>query len=283
MKKYLLILTILYVSATGCSTLKKYANIQEPRVEIHNITIKHMDFKTADLDIEIKVANNNPVSINLDGFDYSIVVEGRDFLRGEQTKKLAIKASGTSVFSFPLELNIVDLYEIYKTVDNKENIKYDLNIAAALDIPVIGKQRFPVKTEGTIPVIRVPQLTIEQLKVEKLGLTGAKLKLTTQIENPNSFDIKLNQINYSLMINGTEWVRNSPETNIDLKKKTTNRISLPFEVSFIDLGRSAYRLLISNDPLEYKLKGNFNLNTGLKYLSAELISFEKSDQIKLTK
>ena len=156
--------------------------------------------------------NENPVSINLAGFDYGIKVDGKDFLKGEQTRRVSIKASGASVFSVPVELNIVDLYGIYKSVEVKDNIKYNLNVAAVLDIPVIGKQRFPVKTEGTIPVIKIPKIKIDQLKVESISLTGAKLKLTTEVENPNAFDINLTQVKYSLNINGAEWIRNSPGT-----------------------------------------------------------------------
>ncbi len=273
----LLLFVALLFMATGCSLneVKEAVGVKNPSVSVEGMQITDLTMESAGLTLTLMVDNPNPIPINLTGFDYTLLFDGKQLLAGKKRDQFKIDANGVSTVTVPVLLNFADLKQRYHGVMDQDTLNYELQVTALVDLPVIGIQKFPSTQKGQFPVPRIPEVSLAGIKVKKMGLSGAEVVISANIKNPNTFGIDVSQLSYSLSINGTQWAESVLDETIKLPEKDKTQINIPLKLNFMKIGSA----LMSINDLNYQLKGNMNLDTTLPMLKNVTVPFNKSGTV----
>jgi LEA14-like dessication related protein len=267
----------------SCASLKDLATPQKPLVSFQGVHLDKISFQSVDLLFDLKIDNPNAFGVSLAGFDYEFFINQNRFLKGVQDEKQSIAANTSSTVQFPLGLDFADLYNTFNDLKNTDRTTYQINLGFSFDVPIIGVIKVPVSKAGTFPLLKLPKITMEGIKLKKLNLTGAELLLNLQLDNPNAFSATLNRLNYALSIGGQEVASGLTSQAIPVNQKASSQITIPVSLNFLQSGRTLYNILTSNKNFDYKITGDFDFSTSLQSLGNINVPFERSGKINLTR
>jgi len=267
----------------GCAALQQIANIQEPKLDVQNVRFTGMSFEDIDLAFDIKIKNPNPLSATLAALDYDFQINDASFLKGQQEKQISILANGESTVEIPLTLNFKDLYNTFQALKNQDSSAYKLMCGLSFNLPVLGPTRIPVSKSGNLPNLKLPDVSIGSLKLNKISLTGADLDLKLNVKNANTFSFLLNKLNYDFVVNGKTWVKGLSQKQMQVKEKGESTISIPISLNFLEMGTVIYQMINGNQKLNYQLKGNVDLNSSLPLLGQVSLPLDRVGEINISR
>lgn len=122
-------------------------------------------------------------------------------------------------------------------------------------------------------VLQEPKVELAGVSVKNVDLNGATLVFNIAVENPNSVEIKLDQVNYKVFLNNKEITQASTEKNIAIAGKATGYVDLPLPIEYSKVFTNLKDLLVS-ETASYKIEGNAKMN----FIS---IPFSKEGNVKL--
>ncbi len=282
----LILLVVLGLFFFGCSELLQIlqtASVQKPAVKVQKVKLKGLNFDKADLDFVLAVDNPNAVAIHLNGFDYSLLINNNEFLKGDQKKETKIEARGSSTLDIPVSLTFKKLYRTYQSLKNADSLHYTLKTGLLFNLPVLGNVRIPVQTSGKLPTLKMPQLKIKSLKLENLGFTSAQLRLQIALKNPNAWSATLKNMDYRFVVNGSQWIQGQLNQMQKIAGKQESVLDIPINLNFLQMGRTVYNLLTNQAALNYELKGKADLQSSIKLLGNFELPIDKKGKIELTK
>jgi len=274
---------LMLISCKEMTQILNQLNVQEPKAQVKHVSITDLSLNKVDLLFDIAVDNPNNLGINLNGFDYDLLLDNASFLSGKKETKLQIGANETASVDIPLSLTFEQVKKALKSLSSLDTIPYQLDLKLGVELPVLGVIEVPVSKKGSFPNVRVPTVSLGGIEMGKLGLTGADLNLKIKIKNPNTFSFNTDKLNYNLEVSGKKWISGSLPQSVTIKKKAEQTIKIPVSLNFLDMGTSVYNLLVGDSDLSYRLTGNADFNSDLKILKTFSLPFDKSGKIKLNK
>ncbi|MCU7917813.1 MAG: LEA type 2 family protein [Candidatus Thiodiazotropha sp. (ex Epidulcina cf. delphinae)] len=277
----LLILLFLLMLLQGCTTFEQVMEGQKPTAQVEGVKVTGLDFEGVDLAFDLKVDNPNPFSINLAGLDYDLKLLDSSLVRGEQPMGLSLAASGNSQVKVPLRLGFQQLMSTYQQLKRVDRASYRLDLGLGFDIPVLGRVRIPVNYAGDFPLPKMPDIKVRSLDVRQLTMNGAKLLLQLEVDNPNSFSLLLERLNYNLKLNGFALGKGLLNQPLDIKRNGSGVMNLPLSLDFMQAGMGLYSALLSKSGIEYELNGSMDASASDPALSTFQIPLDKQGQVKL--
>lgn len=264
------------LTGVGCTAIERETERRTPSASVESARIAGFDFDTAQLLVNLRVDNPNPVAIRVAGFDYELRLNGQRALAGDSAKRAQIPASGNGNVTVPITLTYRDLARQVANLRERDTIEYAIDLGIVVDMPLLGERRLPASASGTLPVPQRPGIAVNDLRVERLNLRGAQLALDVTVSNPNTFDLALGALRYTLNINGHEWAAGALDRlpRVDAGESTT--LSIPVEMDFAAIGSGVRQMLISGSRADYELSGQLTGTAGEKLLGDFDLSFEES-------
>ena len=275
------IICFIILIITGCSAITNLAGIKEPEFKVSNVKLSNISFDKADLMLEVNVHNPNKIPLDFAGFDYNFFINKSSFVKGKQKIEQKIKANGNSYFKVPIELDYKNLYTTFNNLTEKDVIDYNILLGFDFNFPVVGKTSFPIKNKGRLPLPKIPTIEFDDFKLDSLSFLGADLKLDLTIENPNNFDLILNSFNYDLNMDRKTWAKSTMNKKTKILKKQKAILSIPVSLKFLTMGKSVYKAIASDKPLEYKLIGAMNLDTSLPTMKNLVMPINRTGKINI--
>ncbi|MBN2324336.1 MAG: LEA type 2 family protein [Spirochaetes bacterium] len=254
--------------------------IRIPSVRIISGEITRLSFTGAAMLFDIEITNSNPVGLALDGFDYNLLIEDEPFLHGRQEGKVEIGANGSSIVPLPLESEFAGVYHAFERLVENDGASYTLEMACFFDLPVLGKVEVPARTEGRIPLVKPPVLSLRSLRVARIGLTSADVVLEAALDNPNDFFFDAPLFRYEVVVNEKTWARGSA-FDLHIGEKRISMLSFPFTVRYAEVSESLYRLLTAGEKATCVFKGSVDIKTPLPLLTDVSLPFEIGGEVPL--
>jgi LEA14-like dessication related protein len=124
---------------------------------------------------------------------------------------------------------------------------------------------------------------LQSIKLERITLTEAELDLAIGIDNPNSWGIIVNTLDYSLTINKTSWAKGRSPENTNINGKNQATLHIPFTLKFLQIGMSLYQEISNSQQLNYQLNGEAKLSSSLEMLGQFDLPFDLAGKINLSK
>jgi len=266
----------------GCSTLEELAgSIQKPSLSVTDVRVSDFNFEDIELTYDVQIDNPNAVSVDMSSYNYDFKLNNRTFVDGQQNRSNRIEASGSSTFEVPVRLNFRKVYEGMRTLATAEEAGYELLGSVSFDLPVLGVTPVSFSRKGSIPMVKLPGIRIQNLEVENLSLSSADLVLNMEFDNPNAFGILVNSFDYSLSINGDQWAGGKALQNLNISEDGVTRMEIPISLNITEIGISAYRLLTDSGDLNYQLNGTFDLGTDHPMLGRTNFNLNRSGTLPL--
>lgn len=264
-KHFIYLFLVVYLS--GCAELAKHAETVKPTAQLTGARLANISFDQVDLVFDLEVENKNPIELDLAGLDYDFKIEDQSLVSGVTAKAIKLKANGTSPVELPVTLKFDDLKNLPGELWNKDKLAYDLQTTFNIMLPVIGNYAIPVSKQGELPVPKIPGIKLKGVKIKNLSFTSADLVAQVEVDNPNDFDIAVRNFNYQLNINQVQWGQGEISKSNNIPGKGKGVIDIPVKLNLLSIGSAASSLLKKGSSLEYQLKGNATLDTGLELLN----------------
>jgi LEA14-like dessication related protein len=266
---------------SGCAAVQRAIDILQPDLNIKDVHVTGLSFEEIDLAVDVEVDNINPLPINLTGFDYDLKINDISFVKGQQDKQLTIPSLDQTVFQIPVTLNYKNLYETFKSLKDQDSTGYKIACGVSFDLPGLGPTRIPFDTKGEFPTVKLPNIKVDGLKVKKLDFSGADMELKLHMDNPNAFDLILNNIDYNLVVNGKTWVKGLKAERTQVMEKSASSIGIPITLDFAQIGLSVYQALAGKKKLDYQFKGNLGVGSSLPLLKQATLPIERSGALNI--
>jgi LEA14-like dessication related protein len=250
----------------GCADLTRYTETIKPTAKLTGTHLAAINFEQADLVFDLAIENQNPIAINLAGLNYDLKIENQSLVSGVAAQGVVIKPVSTSTVQLPVTLKFDDLRKLHGELGQQDRFAYQLDTEIIVDLPLIGNYAIPVSKNGELPVPKIPEIKITGVKINNLSLMAAELVAQVEIINPNDFDLAFSDFDYQLNINQQSWGQGSISEKNSVPKKGRGTIDIPVKLNMMSMGQTAYKMLSNKQPLEYQLKGDITLDTGIELL-----------------
>lgn len=151
MRKTLLLGTTVVLLLSGCSTVQKALNIENPRYSLRNIT-PHVSLalplsaSSIDIDFDLEVDNPNSVGLRLDQLDFNLFINDSRVLDSVSRQELRIPANGVGSVQLRTRIgydNVRSLWTEIVDVVRGQRARYELRGNAYYETP-LGRLKFPV-------------------------------------------------------------------------------------------------------------------------------------------
>ncbi|MCK5917177.1 MAG: LEA type 2 family protein [Cocleimonas sp.] len=112
-------------------------------------------------------------------------------------------------------------------------------------------------SNGLKDLVERPKVSVDNVKMGKLTLSGGSAKFLLKIENPNRFPIPLQGFDYGLRLNGVEVANGSREQKVTIAGGESKMVEVPLVFSFTNMMNLLPNVFSSRD-LKYDLKGSIH-------------------------
>ena len=144
-------LSLVAVSLTGCSSVAKALNIENPRYSIRNIRPRvdialPLSASSIDIDFNVEVDNPNSVGLRLDHVDFNLLINDTHVLDSVSQQNVNIPANGRGDVQLRTSIgynNVRTLWNEIVDVVRGERARYEIRGNAYYDTP-LGTMKFPV-------------------------------------------------------------------------------------------------------------------------------------------
>ncbi len=255
MTRNLIVLILLLLLVNSCSTLQGLVGYKQPDVYYSDVTVEGLTLEHIDLLFHFEIDNPNRVGVKLEQYTYDLMINDRNFLSGSHKQQLEIASRSSGGIALPLTLSYRDIYESFSSVVHADSFSYTLKTEVEVDIPVYGRAMVPVKAEGTLPRLRMPEVAFSGFDVHSLSLSGVDMTLTINVRNPNPMGMKLSDLNLAASINGNE-LADLIVGDLSVNSGATATVPVSFSMGFMSLGSAAIDMLRGNQRFDYDIRGD---------------------------
>ena len=129
---------------SGCATLPESV-ISEPRVELRDVQVMGLGFKSQTFLLSFDIHNPNPFPLPVNQVSYGIRLDGHRFASGSTPCDISIPSSGDTEVAISVDLDLLNtaprLLSIIRDGTRGE-IPYQLEGQLGLDLPIAASVKF---------------------------------------------------------------------------------------------------------------------------------------------
>ena len=278
MNKYkfrLLALIGIILLTSGCGALRDATNIKEPNVKYSDVSIQKMSFDGITLLFDFDVTNPNRTGVSADGYRYDFFINGESFLSGQQSERIEIGREATSTIQVPVSLSYSNIIESFRSVLSDDSISYKIATDVTFSLPVLGARRVPVEAEGELPVPRIPQIEFGGFDMKSISFSGAEAEVTFRVKNPNTFGIVLAGADYTLQVNGKNWLDTNLGESIRVGGSESQDVTIPIKLSASQMGSALTEMMGGREEFKYRLTGSAQVSADIEgFVENQTIPFD---------
>lgn len=111
-------------------------------------------------------------------------------------------------------------------------------------------------------MFKEPVVTLKELKLNGLGLTGGSIDVVLNVYNPNGFNLDATRMTYKLMIDSIPFGTGLIEQRFAVAKNDSNTVRIPVNFTYMGVGEAG-RQLIQTGTMNYRVTGDVTVGTPL--------------------
>lgn len=246
-KTALFVLILAGMMMCGCAALQQF--VQAPTVSFKGVSLQDMSLIEGNMLFRLNVTNPNPIGATVRNVAYNLKLNGREFLKNTVNKKISLPAGGSSMVELPVTINYLDFFQSVAEFIESDQVAYDLSGSVG-----IGPLTVPYQTSGNLDIPKLPEISLENVAVSNLSLTGVSLIFSLNLENQNPFTVNLTSLNYGIKLGGIQFARGTAKNVSPIGGNSGSVMEIPLKMNFFEVGRSVYGLLTRSSS-EYEMTG----------------------------
>lgn len=111
-------------------------------------------------------------------------------------------------------------------------------------------------------MFKEPVVTLKDVKLNGLGLSGGSLDVVLNVYNPNGFNLDATRMTYKLMIDSIPFGTGLVESRFAVAKKDSNTVRIPVDFTYAGIGEAG-RQLLQTGTVNYRVTGDVTVGTPL--------------------
>jgi LEA14-like dessication related protein len=262
--------------------------LKMPRISPGSVRIENLSFTGLDLAMGIKVENPNefPIPFPRGGWDFA--VGGASFLKSSLSESGPVAAKTVHPAEIKLRLNYAELLTSIRTLANSNEARTVLALDAGFPIPAFESVKNKLNIPGSIPVLRKPEISFKgiSLKTPALslnnlaGLGKLEFDLAWEVENRNSFTVKMENFLYDIKLNSSALAGGRIASPPQLRPNT--KTAVPLTVTVDSPGAiKALGDMINRGAVSYQAGGSLGLSGDYPGLEKIALPFDFSGNTNL--
>lgn len=104
-----------------------------------------------------------------------------------------------------------------------------------------------------------PEVSFAGISIKKASLFLQTFEVSLNVDNPNSFDVPLEYLDYELYFNGVKIGGGSQNQDFDLKAKSVTKVPLELQTNIISLMSKLGKASKNSKGSRYQIKGKAKL------------------------
>jgi LEA14-like dessication related protein len=109
--------------------------------------------------------------------------------------------------------------------------------------------------------VKPPRMQVQNVGIERAGLTGVALRVGFALQNPNDKDLAIERFEYELFLNGHSLGRGYSADPMTVRAFGEERVTSQFNVDLFKLP-GAVKALLDQDRAKARAKGQFHVRDG---------------------
>ena len=175
------------------------------------------------------------------------------------------------------------LIRTFADLKKNNNSKYQIKCGLNFNLPVLGETRIPISKSGDIPLLKLPSISFNTVKLDNINFSGADLMLEVKFKNPNSFSMLIDQMNYNFQVNGNKWMSGKANQKTSTNQNGESIIQIPVSLDFLQMGSSLFQLISGGKNLNYNLTGNLDIKNSHPLLKNLSLPFDQTGKFDILK
>ena len=255
-------LAVAALSAAGCAGLFGKV-VKRPVVTYESVNVSGVSFDGVSLDVNFNARNENPFPVPITGYDYSFAIGGHTLASGEERESMSLPANGARQLRVPVQLQFSEVFSALDQFRTADELPYAVSGSVIINAGPLEGITIPFSYNATLPVPKMPDISIETVRARSVSLTGAALDVVVRIRNSSMLDYRFTSPNTSLFVNGRRWADvQQLAQGISLPAHGEQTVTIPITFSASEMLQGLLSVLQSGD-LQYRLTGDISLLTDM--------------------
>ena len=132
-----------------------------------------------------------------------------------------------------------------------------------------------IEEEPVIEIIK-PEFSIVSIAVLQADLINTEFLTVVRIDNPNGFAVDLSSLSYELYGNGRYWGDGRGKDILHIPALSSCEAEFSFVMNFINMNRRLLDDIIALRQVNYRFKGEAQVETDIPRVPAFITNFERS-------
>ena len=264
MRKKFLVSFLLVFILCGCQSFSALSSVfREPGVTLNSVDIAGIDLSGVNLLANVGVENLNGFPIPMPKVDWELFVDEASFVKGILEESKSIGSREKFSMDIPINISYDGLFKTFSSLiatfaSGSSELPYKIALGLTFPIPLLENNAFNLDFSGLLPLPQLPKLSLGQMGVSSVSLTGMSLACGIVVENPNKFAIPFPEINWDYGVNGVSLVKSKFSNPGDIKPGVTEVANIVVSVAYADVLRVVGSVLSMGTA-----QSNLSLNAGL--------------------
>lgn len=238
-------LAVVPLLLSGCASLEK--QFKQPEVSLGDARITSMSLADAQLAFDVDVKNPNPIGLSMKGLSYKLQIQDKQLFDGALSEQMRVAANGASRVTLPFTLRYEDIFGTLVALRDNKELRYQISGEADF-----GLIRLPYSKSGTFALPKLPEVSVESLRINRLGFDGVDLALALKVGNGNSFPIRLDGLDYNLKLANASLIKGASAAPLSVDANKNGQMMLNMSLSYAQIGTLLQTLRSSNSmPIEF--------------------------------
>ena len=109
---------------------------------------------------------------------------------------------------------------------------------------------------------KTPDVTVKNVAITGLGLTGGSLDVNLNVYNPNGFALDAQRLTYQLFVDTVQFGTGATDQRLHINSRDSATIRVPVDFNWSGLGQVG-RDLLNRGTVNYRVKGDLTVGSGL--------------------
>jgi LEA14-like dessication related protein len=226
---------------------------QKPMLSVAAVSISNIDEHKINMNTKMVLKNPLPLELKTKKLEYELFINDKSVIKSTYTKPLTIKSNDSSAIEMPMEILAKPLAGVLKELENQkaDSADYKLKATVQLDLPVAGKTNFDFDDTRRLPAFRLPKVHPKDLDVKKLRWKESVLSMEVEIENPNLFPFKMEDVAYDVTLGKDIAMNGTIKGFTNVPAKSTVIVPLELEIKNKQMGKLMWKTLFDKDDTPF--------------------------------
>lgn len=251
-----------------------------PRLQILDIQIKNLVSDRIDLLTRIQIDNHFPLAFKVDSMKYKIFISNKEVAKSSYCKSIIIQPGYDNLIELPISVFNKRLNKILKNAEQKGIDSMEYELKTTFYIHSVFKKKFDLDVKKLLPLIYIPEVTVDKIEIDSLRLSGVTLMVHSTLINKNVFPLDAINLHDRFTVGGNPWVDARVPGLMKIPPHSKTESILPFKISFKEMAHTLPELIKKGKNIDYKLETSFKINSKDNTTNNSLIKLESKGTIK---